>query len=167
MPFYEYQCRSCGAEIEVLQKINDKPLRKCTSCGKTALVKLVSAPVFRLKGSGWYETDFKSEQDKKRNLAGSEADDKPQGDNKGDKPGDSKSDGKDEKSAASAASDSAAASKAETKADTQSGSKAGTKAGADAGSGSKPAAKASRSGAAKKTVKASPRPRTAKARKAK
>lgn len=163
MPFYEYQCRSCGAEIEVLQKINDKPLRKCTSCGKTALVKLVSAPVFRLKGSGWYETDFKSEQDKKRNLAGSEADDKPQGDNKGDKPGDSTSDGKDDKSAAPAATDSAAGGKAETKADT----KAESKVGKDAGSGSKPAAKASRSGAAKKTAKASPRPRTAKARKAK
>jgi len=69
MPFYEYQCRSCGHQLEVLQKISDKPLRKCPACGKSALTKLVSAPVFRLKGSGWYETDFKSDQDKKRNLA--------------------------------------------------------------------------------------------------
>ena len=50
MPFYEYQCRSCGHQLEVLQKISDKPLRKCPACGKSALVKLVSAPVFRLKG---------------------------------------------------------------------------------------------------------------------
>ncbi len=70
MPFYEYQCRACGAQTEVMQKISDKPLRKCPDCGKTTLVKLISAPVFRLKGSGWYETDFKSENDKKRNLAG-------------------------------------------------------------------------------------------------
>jgi len=69
MPFYEYQCRNCGHQLEVLQKISDKPLRKCPACGKSALTKLVSAPVFRLKGSGWYETDFKSDQDKKRNLA--------------------------------------------------------------------------------------------------
>lgn len=72
MPFYEYECKSCGEQTEVLQKISDKPLRKCPACGKSALIKLVSAPIFRLKGGGWYETDFKSEQDKKRNLAGDE-----------------------------------------------------------------------------------------------
>lgn len=70
MPFYEYECRNCGAQTEVLQKISDPPLRKCPECGKSRLVKLVSAPIFRLKGAGWYETDFKSEQDAKRNLAG-------------------------------------------------------------------------------------------------
>ena len=68
MPFYEYQCRQCAHELEVLQKISDKPLRKCPECGKSALTKLVSAPIFRLKGAGWYETDFKSEKDSKRNL---------------------------------------------------------------------------------------------------
>lgn len=73
MPFYEYQCSACGEQTEVMQKISDKPLRKCPECGKNALVKLISAPVFRLKGSGWYETDFKSENDKKRNLAGDES----------------------------------------------------------------------------------------------
>lgn len=82
MPFYEYECPSCGYRDEVLQKITDKPLKKCPTCGKSGLKKLMSAPVFRLKGSGWYETDFKSDQEKKRNLAGpdkeeSKADDKP------------------------------------------------------------------------------------------
>jgi putative FmdB family regulatory protein len=68
MPFYEYQCSACGAQTEVLQKITDAPLKKCPDCGKNKLVKLVSAPVFRLKGGGWYETDFKSDNDRKRNL---------------------------------------------------------------------------------------------------
>jgi putative FmdB family regulatory protein len=83
MPFYEYQCKACGAEVEVLQKITDAPLKKCPECGKSQLAKLVSAPVFRLKGSGWYETDFKTDKDNKRNLvesdkAESKSDDKPE-----------------------------------------------------------------------------------------
>jgi putative FmdB family regulatory protein len=82
MPFYEYQCRACGAEVEVLQKISDAPLKKCPQCGRNQLSKLVSAPVFRLKGAGWYETDFKTDKDNKRNLvetekAESKSDDKP------------------------------------------------------------------------------------------
>ena len=81
MPFYEYECRACGAQTEVLQKISDKPLRKCEACGKSSLVKLVSAPIFRLKGGGWYETDFKSDQDRKRNLAG-EGEEKPKSESK-------------------------------------------------------------------------------------
>ena len=72
MPFYEYQCPHCGFDEEVLQKINDKPLKKCPSCGKNGLRKLMSAPVFRLKGSGWYETDFKGDKENKRNLAGAD-----------------------------------------------------------------------------------------------
>ena len=72
MPFYEYECPKCGYRDEVLQKINDKPLTKCPSCGKTGLKKLMSAPVFRLKGSGWYETDFKGDKENKRNLAGAD-----------------------------------------------------------------------------------------------
>lgn len=73
MPIYEYQCSHCRYYLEIIQKITDAKLRKCPSCGRNTLQKLVSAPVFRLKGSGWYETDFKSDQEKKRNLAGGEA----------------------------------------------------------------------------------------------
>lgn len=69
MPFYEYECSNCKFYVELLQKISDDPLRKCPSCKKQAMKKLVSAPVFRLKGAGWYETDFKSEGEDKRNLA--------------------------------------------------------------------------------------------------
>ena len=72
MPFYEYECPNCSYRDEVLQKISDKPLTKCPSCGKKGLKKLISAPVFRLKGSGWYETDFKSDKENKRNLAGAD-----------------------------------------------------------------------------------------------
>ena len=72
MPFYEYECPHCGYDEEVLQKITDKPLTKCPSCGKKGLRKLMSAPVFRLKGSGWYETDFKSDKENKRNLHGAD-----------------------------------------------------------------------------------------------
>src|SRR3954469_3672134 len=75
MPFYEYECPHCGYDEEVLQAIKDKPLTKCPSCGKKGLRKLMSAPVFRLKGSGWYETDFKSDKENKRNLAGAEKED--------------------------------------------------------------------------------------------
>ncbi len=70
MPFYEYTCSKCGHHHEELQKVSDPPLRKCPECGRNSLTRLISAPVFRLKGGGWYETDFKSEQEKKRNLAG-------------------------------------------------------------------------------------------------
>jgi putative FmdB family regulatory protein len=72
MPFYEYQCQACSAQVEVLQKISDAPLKKCHECGRNKLIKLVSAPVFRLKGGGWYETDFKGDKDNKRNLVDSE-----------------------------------------------------------------------------------------------
>jgi putative FmdB family regulatory protein len=70
MPFYEYECQACKFYTEVMQKISDAPLTKCPSCGKRRLKKLVSAPVFRLKGGGWYETDFKSDKEAKRNLLG-------------------------------------------------------------------------------------------------
>jgi putative FmdB family regulatory protein len=69
MPFYEYQCNSCGHTLEAMQKVNDLPLKKCPDCGKSRLTRLMSAPVFRLKGGGWYETDFKGDQDNKKNLA--------------------------------------------------------------------------------------------------
>ena len=66
MPIYEYQCDDCGATLEKLQRLSDAPLIDCPKCGKSALRKLVSAPSFRLKGGGWYETDFK--KDKQKNL---------------------------------------------------------------------------------------------------
>ncbi len=70
MPFYEYECASCKFYTELMQKISDAPLKKCPSCGKSTMKKLISAPVFRLKGGGWYETDFKGDKENKRNLAG-------------------------------------------------------------------------------------------------
>lgn len=66
MPIYEFQCQSCGHEIEVIQKISDEPLKDCAACGKPDMKKKVSAAAFRLSGTGWYETDFKS--GKKKNL---------------------------------------------------------------------------------------------------
>jgi putative FmdB family regulatory protein len=69
MPFYEYLCKNCGHTLEAMQKVNDSPLKKCPHCGKSQLTRLMSAPVFRLKGGGWYETDFKGDQDNKKNLA--------------------------------------------------------------------------------------------------
>ncbi|HEY1874958.1 MAG TPA: zinc ribbon domain-containing protein [Steroidobacteraceae bacterium] len=72
MPFYEYECQACKYYAEVMQKISDAPLTRCPSCGKRALKKLLSVPVFRLKGSGWYETDFKSDKENRRNLHGTE-----------------------------------------------------------------------------------------------
>lgn len=59
MPIYEYQCTECGHELESLQKMSDDPLTDCPECGKSSLQKLISAAGFRLKGGGWYETDFK------------------------------------------------------------------------------------------------------------
>jgi len=59
MPIYEYRCSACGHELEALQKFSDAPLSICPSCNANALVKLMSAAGFQLKGSGWYVTDFK------------------------------------------------------------------------------------------------------------
>jgi putative FmdB family regulatory protein len=67
MPIYEYKCQNCGHFFEVLQRISEEPLSDCPKCKKDALKKLVSAPNFRLKGEGWYETDFK--KDRRKNLA--------------------------------------------------------------------------------------------------
>jgi putative FmdB family regulatory protein len=72
MPVYEYECQACKYYTEVMQKITDAPLIKCPSCGKRRLKRLVSAPAFRLKGAGRYETDFKSDKEAKRNLLAAE-----------------------------------------------------------------------------------------------
>lgn len=68
MPIYEYQCAACGHQMEALQKMSDDPLKDCPECNKPDLTKQISAAGFRLKGGGWYETDFKSGN--KKNLAG-------------------------------------------------------------------------------------------------
>lgn len=72
MPIYEYQCAACGHPLEALQKMSEAPLRKCPECGKSQLRRLVSASQFRLKGGGWYETDFKNNNETKRNLVAGE-----------------------------------------------------------------------------------------------
>ena len=59
MPIYEYRCEACSHQLEAMQKFSDPVLTECPACGKAALVKLVSAAGFQLKGSGWYATDFK------------------------------------------------------------------------------------------------------------
>ncbi len=90
MPIYEYICNECGHELEALQKMSDAPLSDCPACEKDGLKKKISAPGFRLSGSGWYETDFKS--DGQKNLAKADSVDKD-GAAKKDKPAESKSGG--------------------------------------------------------------------------
>lgn len=98
MPIYEYECRACGHRLEKLQKVSDAPLTVCPECNKPELGKLVSRVAFRLKGGGWYETDFKA-GNKKNVIHGADSGsdstqsepsggDKPSSDNGG---GDSKS----------------------------------------------------------------------------
>lgn len=138
MPFYEYECSNCKFYVETLQKISDEPLRKCPSCKKQTMKKLISAPVFRLKGAGWYETDFKSEGEDKRNLADSDepaekAEDKPATDTKAD--GDAKGKDKDKDK------DKGKEKKVESKAEVKTGAKKAP-AKAAPSKGKKPAAKA-------------------------
>ena len=75
MPIYAYACQECDHTLDALQKIADAPLVDCPECGAAALKRLLSAPRFRLKGTGWYETDFK--KDKQRNLHGEKESSKP------------------------------------------------------------------------------------------
>lgn len=72
MPIYEYRCEACSHELEALQKISDAPLQECPSCKAPALRKQISAAGFRLKGGGWYETDFKSGG--RKNVVGDKSD---------------------------------------------------------------------------------------------
>ena len=100
MPIYEYQCESCDERLEKLQKLSDDPLKDCPYCHEAALKKLVSAAAFRLKGSGWYETDFKTGS-KKNVHGGSEGADSKGSANTGSSgSGDSSSSQGDKKSAA-------------------------------------------------------------------
>ncbi len=70
MPIYEYQCAACGHRYDHLQRLSDPDPTVCPSCAASSLKRRVSAPSFRLSGSGWYETDFKSDKESRRNLAG-------------------------------------------------------------------------------------------------
>jgi putative FmdB family regulatory protein len=75
MPIYAYACKQCDHTLDALQKIAEEPLVDCPECGESALKRLLSAPRFRLKGQGWYETDFK--KDNQRNLHGDKEASKP------------------------------------------------------------------------------------------
>jgi putative FmdB family regulatory protein len=119
MPFYEYQCKSCGHELEAMQKVSDPLLKKCPHCGKSQLTRLMSAPVFRLKGGGWYETDFKGDKDNQRNLA-----DRPEDAPKESKETETKA--KDEKAQDDKGKDGKDAKSGETKADAASGKESPT-----------------------------------------
>jgi len=66
VPIYEYACKNCDHKLDALQKMSDDPMLECPECGEPALKRLLSAPRFRLKGKGWYETDFK--KDNQRNV---------------------------------------------------------------------------------------------------
>jgi putative FmdB family regulatory protein len=69
MPIYDFACAACGHQFERLQKLSDVDPSICPSCGASSVSRQVTAPSFRLAGAGWYETDFKKEGDKKKNLA--------------------------------------------------------------------------------------------------
>ena len=102
MPIYEYTCEGCNHHLEALQKLSEEPLVYCPECGEAALRKKVSAAAFRLKGSGWYETDFKDsgkEKGESKTVNSDKVGDKSSsdtavsGDGKSESKGDGKSDG--------------------------------------------------------------------------
>ena len=70
MPIYAFECAACGHSFDRLQKMSDADPVDCPSCGAPQVRRQLTAPQFRLAGGGWYETDFKKDGDKKRNLAG-------------------------------------------------------------------------------------------------
>ncbi|HJU38149.1 MAG TPA: zinc ribbon domain-containing protein [Tahibacter sp.] len=70
MPIYEFECADCGNRYDRLQKLSDPDPTDCPKCGRPSVRRRVTAPQFRLAGGGWYETDFKKDGDRKRNLAG-------------------------------------------------------------------------------------------------
>jgi len=73
MPIYEFECPTCGHRFDRLQKLSDPDPSDCPDCGRAGVRRRVTAPAFRLAGSGWYETDFKKDGDAKRNLASGDA----------------------------------------------------------------------------------------------
>ena len=119
MPFYEYQCTACSHRLEVLQKISDAPLTDCPQCGKAHLKKLISRVGFRLKGGGWYETDFKGGKKPAPDNADSASDKKPSSDDSVNKGGADKSAGKD----GAPSSDKKSGAESDNKSDKKSGAK--------------------------------------------
>ena len=105
MPIYEYRCDNCGHELEAFQKLSENPLKTCPECNQDTLIKKVSAAGFRLKGSGWYETDFKKSGDKKKNIGSS--DDKGGSSTSSEKAGSTDSSSSDKKASPSSKSESA------------------------------------------------------------
>jgi putative FmdB family regulatory protein len=71
MPIYEYQCQSCGDKFEIMHRMSEGPSKSCDECGSADLKKLISAVGFQLKGTGWYETDFKNSGSDKSKDSGS------------------------------------------------------------------------------------------------
>ena len=70
MPIYEYRCADCDHQLEVVQKLSEEPIVICPECKKDSLRKIISAGGFRLKGDGWYETDFKTGAKKNVSASG-------------------------------------------------------------------------------------------------
>lgn len=104
MPIYAYKCAECGHELDVIRKVSDPPLTECPNCGKSALVKQITAAGFHLKGAGWYVTDFRDAGSGKKKDAGkpdekaktdqaADSNAEAKGDRKGDTKGDTKTDG--------------------------------------------------------------------------
>ncbi|HZA95523.1 MAG TPA: zinc ribbon domain-containing protein [Burkholderiaceae bacterium] len=135
MPIYAYKCAECGHQMDVIRKVSDPPLTECPSCGRSALVKQVTAAGFQLKGAGWYVTDFRDQgSGKKKDEA--KTDDKAATEQPADAKAETKSDTK-----ADGGTDSKSVTKPETKTD------AGTKAApAPASSPSPPPASGGKSG---------------------
>lgn len=91
MPIYAFECAACGHQFDRLQKLSDPDPRSCPDCAAGSVRRRMTAPAFRLAGSGWYETDFKKDGDRKRNLAAGEGGEGAKaGEAKTDKPADSK-----------------------------------------------------------------------------
>ena len=82
MPIYAFECAACGHSFDRLQKLSDADPTDCPACGQPQVRRQLTAPQFRLAGGGWYETDFKKDGDKKRNLAGDAGESKPAIDSK-------------------------------------------------------------------------------------
>ena len=133
MPIYEYRCSSCGHELEALQKLSEAPLVACPSCKTDALVKLMSAAGFQLKGSGWYATDFKGTG--KAAATKPDAESKSGGESKSDSKPESKSDSKSEST-----SESKSGPKPESKSEGKAADKSGEKSAAPASSKGAPPA---------------------------